>query len=353
MTAPDSTTIIDNLVTAVLLLDETLTICEVNPASEQLFSLSQRKLVGSKLNELGQHCSLDSEHLIQALEHGQSFSDSEVIWGLCDGKALTLDLDASPIIANGTRYVLLELRAVDQQRRISHEVSQYAQQQAAKELVRGLAHEIKNPLGGLRGAAQLLEKVLPSDQYQEYTQMIIEQADRLRNLVDRLLGPQKPGLRHSQNIHAVLERVRQLLQYEAGESVVIERDYDPSLPDFEMDSEQLEQALLNIVRNALQALASQSQNPAPKIVLKTRTEHQVNIKGQHHRTVARIDLIDNGPGIPDQLQDTLFYPMVSGRSDGTGLGLSIARNLVDQHQGKIEVVSWPGHTAFTVYLPIK
>ncbi|PSW03448.1 nitrogen regulation protein NR(II) [Photobacterium lipolyticum] len=348
MTATFTPIILDNLVTAVLLLDEKLTIRYVNPAAEQLLSFSKRRLLNTCFPELLQHSSLDIGLVQATLQSGQGLADSDVTF-VIDGKHHTLELNASPISWQKELLILLELKPIDQQRRISQELSQHAQQQAAKELVRGLAHEIKNPLGGLRGAAQLLEKALPDPSYIEYTQMIIEQADRLRNLVDRLLGPQRPGQRQVDNIHVVLEKVRQLVSLDCGVNIQIHRDYDPSLPDFTMDPEQLEQAILNIVSNA--ALALQQINGG-NITLKTRTAHQTLIHGLRHRIAAKIDIIDDGPGIPREIQDTLFYPMVTGREGGTGLGLSIARNLIDQHQGKIEVVSWPGHTKFTIYLPI-
>ncbi|MDO6500263.1 nitrogen regulation protein NR(II) [Photobacterium sanguinicancri] len=349
MTADFMPLILDNLVTAIVLLDEELTIRYVNPATEQLFSSSQRRLTHSHFPDLLQHSSLDLELIQATLQSGQGLADSDVTV-VIDGRHHTLELNASPVSWQKELLILLELKPIDQQRRISQEQNQYVQQQAAKELVRGLAHEIKNPLGGLRGAAQLLEKTLPDPSYTEYTQMIIEQADRLRNLVDRLLGPQRPGNRQVDNIHVVLEKVRQLVSLDNNDAITIARDYDPSLPDFTMDPEQLEQALLNIVGNAALALRDTEQG---RITLKTRTAHQALIHGKRFRVAAKIDIIDNGPGIPREIQDTLFYPMVTGRDGGTGLGLSIARNLIDQHQGKIEVLSWPGHTQFTIFLPIK
>ncbi|WP_299019944.1 nitrogen regulation protein NR(II) [uncultured Photobacterium sp.] len=349
MTAAFTPLILDNLVTAILLLDEGLSIRYVNPAAEQLLSFSKRRLNNAHFPELLQHSSLDLGLIQATLQSGQGLADSDVTF-VIDGRHYTLELNASPLSWQKELLILLELKPIDQQRRISQELSQHAQQQAARELVRGLAHEIKNPLGGLRGAAQLLEKTLPDPSYKEYTQMIIEQADRLRNLVDRLLGPQRPGSRQVDNIHVVLEKVRQLVTLDSGSNIQLQRDYDPSLPDFTMDPEQLEQAILNIVSNAAQAL---QQHGGGNITLKTRTAHQTLIHGKRYRIAAKIDIIDDGPGIPGDIQDTLFYPMVTGREGGTGLGLSIAQNLIDQHQGKIEVISWPGHTKFTIYLPIK
>jgi len=343
-----SSAILDNMVTATFMLDEELYIRYTNPAAEQLFSQSAKRMVDHPLSQLIQHASLDLAILTQPLQSGQSITDSDVTF-VVDNKPLMLEVTVSPISWQKELMLLVEMRKIDQQRRLSQELNQHAQQQAAKLLVRGLAHEIKNPLGGLRGAAQLLGKMLPDQSLTEYTQIIIEQADRLRALVDRLLGPQKPGKKTSENLHQTLEKVRQLVELESGSSLIIERDYDPSLPDLLMDSAQIEQAMLNIVSNAAQILSAQEQG---KILIRTRTVHQANIHGQRHKLAARIEIIDNGPGIPYELQDTLFYPMVSGREGGTGLGLSISQNLIDQHSGKIDVESWPGRTTFTIYLPI-
>ncbi|EJL6603924.1 nitrogen regulation protein NR(II) [Vibrio cholerae] len=348
MSAELSQTIINNQVTSVLILDESLMIRYANPAAEQLFSQSAKRLMHQSLNHLVQHSSLDLQLLTQPLQSGQSITDSDVTL-VIDSKPLMLEVTVSPISWHKELLLLAEMRTIGQQRRLTQELNQHAQQQAAKLLVRGLAHEIKNPLGGLRGAAQLLERMLPDPALMEYTQIIIEQADRLRGLVDRLLGPQRPGEKKWENLHLILEKVRQLVELEAGENLVFERDYDPSLPNILMDTDQIEQALLNIVSNAAQILANQTHGV---ITLRTRTVHQANIHGQRHKLVASIEIIDNGPGIPPELQDTLFYPMVSGREGGTGLGLSISQNLIDQHQGKIEVQSWPGRTVFTIYLPI-
>ncbi|MGL5584408.1 MAG: nitrogen regulation protein NR(II) [Plesiomonas sp.] len=340
--------LLNNLKTSVLLLDDDLTIQFANPAAEQLLAHSTRKLNGLPLASLFSHISLDLTLMQHTLDSQQSFTDNEVML-VIDGRAHTLALTAQPLITPESSAILVELQPLDTHRKISQEQLHQAQQIAARDLVRGLAHEIKNPLGGLRGAAQLLEKALPNPELTEYTQIIIAQADRLRNLVDRLLGPQRPGVRMEQNLHVVLERVRQLVELEKPAQIRVIRDYDPSLPEFEHDAEQLEQAILNIVRNALQVLGEQ----AGSITLRTRTAFQQMLHGERYRLVVRLDIIDTGSGIPAHLQDTLFYPMVSGREGGTGLGLSIARNLIDQHQGKIECSSWPGHTEFSVYLPLR
>ncbi|KHD23509.1 nitrogen regulation protein NR(II) [Vibrio caribbeanicus] len=348
MSSELDTIVLNHQVTAILVMNETLQVKYANPSAEQLFSQSAKRIVEQPLSKLIQHASMDLALLSQPLQSGQSITDSDVTF-VVDGKPLMLEVTVSPISWHRELMLLVEMRKIGQQRRLSQELNQHAQQQAAKLLVRGLAHEIKNPLGGLRGAAQLLERMLPDQSLTEYTQIIIEQADRLRNLVDRLLGPQKPGKKQHENLHLILEKVRQLVELEIGQSIVIERDYDPSLPEFLMDADQIEQALLNIVSNAGQILQGQESG---KIVIRTRTVHQANIHGQRCKLAARIEIMDNGPGIPADLQDTLFYPMVSGREGGTGLGLSISQNLIDQHQGKIDVESWPGRTIFTIYLPI-
>jgi len=339
--------ILDLLSTAVLVLDRQLVIRHINSAGEQLLAQSARRLLGEPLPRLFEHLSLDITRLYDLFDNGHSFTDSEVTLVLGDGSQLLLDITVSALLTDSQRYALLELKRVDKQRRISQEVQQAAQQQAARELIRSLAHEIKNPLGGLRGAAQLLEKELPSQDLKEFTQIIIEQADRLRNLVDRLLGPQRPGHHETHNIHAVLEKARQLVSLEYGAALAINRDYDPSIPDFAMDPEQLQQAILNIISNAVQAL-----NGKGVIHLTTRIGHNVSLHGIRHRLVAEIGIIDNGPGIPETLQDTLFYPMVSGRNGGTGLGLSISQTLINRHGGKIECHSRPGRTEFIITLPL-
>lgn len=345
LTLPDAEQILNTQITCVLILDFSLAIQYANPAAQQLLVQSSRKLFGTPLPNLVDYLSLDIDLMWSSLHEGQGFTDNEVTM-VVDSHLHVLTLSAQLLADN---YILMELSALDNHRRLSQEQLQHSQQAAARELVRGLAHEIKNPLGGLRGAAQLLSKALPDPTLAEYTKVIIEQADRLRNLVDRLLGPQHPGQRVEQNIHKVSERVYQLLMLEKPDNINIIRDYDPSMPDLSHDPEQIEQVMLNIARNAMQALGEKGGN----ITLRTRTASQMTLHGTRYRLCARIDIEDNGPGIPTQIQDTIFYPMVSGREGGTGLGLSIARSLIDQHRGKIEFNSWPGHTEFSVYLPIR
>ena len=339
--------LLDNLLTAVILLDKHLIVRYVNPAAEQLMGVSARRLLDHALEQVVDYISLDLERLRHCLIQGQGFTDNEVTL-VVENEPRSVEVSVIAVYDHQEQMALVELRKIDQQKRISQEQQQHSQQLAARDLVRGLAHEIKNPLGGLRGAAQLLEKALPDEQLKEYTGIIIAQADRLRNLVGRLLGPQRPGRHQVHNVHSVLEQVRRLVEMELPPGIKIERDYDPSIPDFEMEQEQLQQAFLNIVRNAVEAMHGHG-----TIKLKTRTVFQITIHGKRYRLAAEIRIIDDGPGIPENIRDTLFYPMVTGKDGGTGLGLSIAQNLIDQHKGRIECVSWPGHTEFCIYLPLR
>ncbi|MCM2681021.1 nitrogen regulation protein NR(II) [Echinimonas agarilytica] len=340
--------LLENLSTAVILIDQRLQIRYINAAGEQILSQSAQRLLGEKFTTLFEHCSLEPDLLLRLFSEGQGFSDGEVSLVPTEAEPLLADIAAAPMSVGGQSYALLELRRIDQQRRISQEIIQSAQQTAARDLVRSLAHEIKNPLGGLRGAAQLLQKELVDPNLGEFTQIIIEQADRLRNLVDRLLGPQQPGQRAEHNIHKVLETVRQLVSMEKSEDLAIVPDYDPSIPEFPMDPEQMQQAILNIVKNASEALSGKG-----RITFRTRIANRVTLKGVQYRLAVELSIIDNGPGIPIELQDTLFYPMVSGKPHGTGLGLSIAQTLAAQHSGRIDCSSWPGHTEFKMTLPIR
>lgn len=336
----------NQLVTAVIVLDNKLTIQYINPAAEALLVKSFNKLHGLAFNDIFPNSTLDAIRLQQVIESGQEFSDSDVIIQLGDSYRFTAEVLASAAEFNQKPHILLELKQIDQQKQISAEVFQQQQWESARDLIRGLAHEIKNPLGGLRGAAQLLTKELNSEQ-QEYTSMIIEQADRLRNLVDRLLGPNQLPKMEVQNIHLVLEKVSRLIAFDNVKNIKIIRDYDPSIPDIAFDADKLQQAILNIVNNATQAIGEGS-----SITLKTRVASNQTINGKRIKLAVMISIIDFGPGIPEDIQDTLFYPMVSGRSNGTGLGLAISQTLVNQHKGKLSCTSRPGRTEFTLLLPI-
>jgi two-component system nitrogen regulation sensor histidine kinase GlnL len=253
----------------------------------------------------------------------------------------------------GLPRVLVELVEVEQQTRQDRADRAYDQVQANKELVRNLAHEIKNPLGGIRGAAQLLEMELDSPALSEYTQVIIKEADRLQALLDRLLAPhRRPHIEAMMNIHEVCERVRSLLLAEFPRGLRLQRDYDTSIPDFPADMEQLIQVVLNIARNAAQALSARIEAGDALIVFRTRVARQVTLGKQRRRLALELHIEDNGPGIPEALKDRIFYPLVSGREGGSGLGLTLAQTFVQQHQGSIECESAPGRTRFNIILPL-
>lgn len=340
--------ILDNLTDAVLLFDQQLSLVYINMPGEMLFAISARQVLGSK----AQHVfffseSVTEEDLLRVIESGASLTKRNVTIN-APLQPMTVNVTITPVFDDESARILVEVQQVDRHLRISMEEQLMAQQNAARMLLRGLAHEIKNPLGGLRGAAQLLHAELGGPDLQEYTRIIIDESDRLQSLVDRMLAPNKPARMDMLNIHRVLERVRQLVQVEAPPKVLIIRDYDPSIPQVLGDADQLIQAILNIVRNAAQAIGQQG-----TIVIRTRIHRQATLGNRRHALAAKIDIIDDGPGIKPELLGQIFYPMVTGRAEGTGLGLSIAQSLISQHGGLVECSSAPGNTVFSVFLPLE
>ncbi len=348
--------ILDSLTTAILVLGNGLRIEYLNPAAESLFETSITRSQGLPVRDI----LADSEDALTTLhaaaENGHSYTRREAEFTLTSGSRLTVDYSVSPISQSPVE-LLIEIQPRDRLLRISREEDIISQQETTRILVRGMAHEIKNPLGGIRGAAQLLDRELSDEGQREYTQVIIDEADRLRSLVDRMLGPNKALKLAPTNIHEVLERVKTLLEAESRGRLTFRRDYDPSLPEFEGDKEQLIQAFLNITRNAMEAaFENQSQHPdgePPTITFRTRALRQFTIGHKRHRLVCRVDVIDNGPGIPPDLLQNIFYPMISGRASGTGLGLSITQSIIGQHHGLVECESEPGKTDFIIFLPLE
>lgn len=334
------------LATAVIVLDRSFIIQYVNLSAEAILVKSFDKLVGKSFNDIFFTSSISEIQLQQLLDSGQEFTDSDVTLQFIDHQKITVEFTASSVEFNNNPHILIEFNQIDKQKQISEEAFQHQQWESARDLIKGLAHEIKNPLGGLRGAAQLLSMELDDDK-KEYTAMIIEQADRLTNLVDRLLGPNQLPKMTKQNIHLVLEKIFRLVSFDNTTNIELKRDYDPSIPEVTFDEEKLQQAVLNIVSNAMQVL-----DDAGQITLKTRIASNQTINGKRIKLAVKIAIIDNGPGIPEHIQDTLFYPMVSGRANGTGIGLSISQTLVNQHHGKLSCSSRPGHTEFTILLPL-
>jgi two-component system nitrogen regulation sensor histidine kinase GlnL len=341
--------ILDHLNSAILLFDRDLNLVYINTSGEVLLADSANQLLGMNACELFK---TSDPALLANLKLSLSMAEPLLDRALTlnrIGQSITITFSATPIMNDdGQPEVLVELLQVDNHLRISKEEQLLSQQNTARLLVRGLAHEIKNPLGGLRGAAQLLDLELVDPDLKEYTGIIIAESDRLQGLMDKMLGPNKLPNKKLLNIHEVLARVRQLVEAEANGNILILCDYDPSIPDLKADKDQLIQAVLNIVRNAVQAL-----DGAGVIKLKTRVKRNVTIGRKCHKLTVKIDINDNGPGIDAEMMNQIFYPMITGRPEGTGLGLSIAHSLISQHNGLIECQSEPGNTTFTILLPIE
>ncbi|GAC1633530.1 MAG: nitrogen regulation protein NR(II) [Nevskia sp.] len=344
--------VLDGLTTAIIALDAGLRVSYINSATEGLFSVSRRHVQGQALPMAVPHLADHAGRLQRALDTGTGFIERELKLRRAGEEPVTVDCTVTPAQLAGPGLVI-ELLPLDRHLRISRDELLLAQHQASRELIRGLAHEIKNPLGGIRGAAQLLEREFPDSEHREYTRVIIREVDRLQNLVNRMLGPNRLPQKAMVNAHEVLEHVRQLIEAEAVDHLAVQRDYDPSIPELWADREQLIQATLNIARNALQALSGDGRPERPVIVLRTRMRRQFTIGGQRHKLVIQIDVEDNGPGIEPAMIEKIFYPMVTTRAEGTGLGLPIAQYLVHSHGGLVECQSRRGTTIFSIFLPLE
>lgn len=352
----DSGRILDSLSTSVLIVDRARSLLYLNVAAEALFGVSRNQVRGRPLAELLEESVALDAVIDRTATTSRPFSRRELalrpVYG--DGE-LIVDCTVAPYEESGAPgAVLIEISDGTQHQRITRETALLTQIGGSRLMIRQLAHEIKNPLGGLRGAAQLLERQLDDASMREYTTVIISEADRLVLLVDTLLGPGHAPRKELINIHELLQHVGHLLAADAPPGVVIDRDYDPSLPALHLDRNLIIQAMLNLGRNAMQAIAQnlpQNSIRNGRIVLRTRALTNVNIGAKRYRLVASVQFEDNGPGVPEHLRDTLFYPLVTGRADGTGLGLAVAQDLVSRHDGLIEFESRPGLTTFTILLP--
>ena len=348
--------LLDNLSTAVLLVDEHLCVSYLNPSAEMLLAVSRFRAEKHPLAQIFVDAAASNnamEKMADTLKTAHPFTKREACMRVGVHEVI-VDYTVTALLSpNQPPCLLIEMQQIDRLLRISREESILSNHLVTKQLVRGVAHEIKNPLGGIRGAAQLLGRALPDKHLAEYTNIIIEEADRLRNLADRMLGPRKLPDLQPINIHECLERIRSLMLVEAEGEITIVRDYDLSLPELNADPDQLIQALLNITGNALQALRENSKQKSPTITLRTRPQRQFTIGVVRHRLVLRIDIIDNGPGIPPHLIDSIFYPMVTGRASGSGLGLSIAQDIIHLYHGLIECESQSGKTVFSIFLPLE
>lgn len=340
--------ILDTLNAAILCLDQDRCIDYINAAGEALFENSAASLQGrsfaSLLSQLEPSSILDKLQL-EAID----FTEHEAIITLANGKA---------IIANYSIYqfpdprqdncVLLEIQQLERQAQFAQDEMKQLQMQATQQLSRGLAHEINNPLGGIRGAAQLLQRALDRPEWTEYTEVIISEVDRLQALTSNMLVPGNPLQKKPVNILEVLEHIRRIMLAAEPERISMVRDYDPSIPEFAADRDMLIQAFLNLVRNAVQAIEGEGE-----VILKTRVEFRYTIGQVTHPLVLRVDIIDSGPGIPGELGETIFLPMITNKADGSGLGLPIAQEIISRHGGTIHLKSTGSGTTFSVYLPLE
>jgi two-component system nitrogen regulation sensor histidine kinase GlnL len=344
---PPSYTGLDALATAVVLLDMEHVVRYVNPAAENMLAISAKNIVGTPLDKVIAEPGLVIAAVKYASENNCGYTQHELPLAITGHAPLEVSCTVTPMeIAELTGF-LIELSPVQQQLRIAREERLMDQSTQTRELIRNLAHEIKNPLGALRGAAQLLDRELERPELHEYTQVIMKEADRLQSLMDRLLTPHRlPQVTHF-NIHEALERVRALLLAEFPDGITVCPDYDVSLPWLTADREQIIQALLNIARNGAQAMQGKG-----RIIMRTRVARRVTLAKKLHRLALMVNIIDNGPGIPHELKDRIFFPLVSGREGGHGIGLTIAQTFVSQHHGAIEVESRPGETRFSIMFPI-
>ena len=350
--------LLESLATAVMLTDKQLKIAYANMAAEQLCGISRSRIVYHKLTDFIDKAESNLLDTIKNTNFYDSFtglSAAGVEMSLFPGKSVKVDIAVFNYATDDFNGLLVELHTISHQEKLINQVQQNYQYNAARDLIRNLAHEIKNPLGGIRGAAQLIDMTYGKkvDGIQDYTKVIIEQTDRLKVLVNNMLGPQKPNPLVMVNIHYLIEKTINIVKMQAeGKGIEIVRDYDPSLPELKLDVDSVEQVLINIVNNAIQALKD-ANTENPKITVKTRASIRTIVRDKKYPTAVIITIANNGPEIPEQIKQTVFFPMVTTKVNGNGLGLSIALNIIERHKGTIECVSDAHETAFKIILPLK
>ena len=339
--------LVNQLLSAVLVINRDMTIAWCNSATEELLRLSRRQLINTHLSDVIIDADFSIKVIAYSLRSGNPYQQRNAKITLQNREEFDADISVTHLDLHDEQKLLVEIRQTDSEYRIGLESSEFSQHLAASALVRGLGHEIKNPLGGLRGAAQLLAMELSDPSLLEYTSVIIKEADRLSSLVDRMMAPNKQGEQQMTNIHQLIENVLSLLLLENGDNLIIKRDYDPSLPELLANGDQIQQAMLNIMQNAVQAM-----NNKGTLTVKTRIVRQMLLGEKLCKLVLRIDISDEGPGIQNEIKDKLFMPLISGREGGTGLGLGIAQSLIQQHSGLIELKDKQQLTTFAIYLPV-
>lgn len=348
---PEPLELLDALSTGILFLDDEYKVLQANVAAQGLMAMGLNQARGRRLGELVPDGHIFEEILYRALSTGEVCRECELAmrtWSLPREPQL-VDVTVTPLLSPaGEQRLLLELADVASRARLTRDQELRARLEGSRMMTRQLAHEIKNPLGGMRGAAQLLSRELSDAALREYTHVIIKEADRLTTLVDNMSNPAGPPRKALTNVHEPCEHIRALLMAEAPAGVRIERDYDPSLPEGFFDRDQMVQALLNLARNALQSVGA-----VGRIVLRTRMQMHAHIGLVRHRLVARVEVVDDGPGVPEHIRATLFYPLVTARPEGSGLGLAVSQELVTRNGGQIEFESEPGHTVFAILLPLE
>ena len=340
--------ILDTLNSSIMCLDATRHITYINSAGEALFESSAASLIGRQFASLLSE--LEPSTIVDKLRHDSiDFTEHEAVITLVNGKSITANYSIYPFSNHSSNgHIVLEIRQLERQAQFAQDELKQQQQQATQQLARGLAHEINNPLGGIRGAAQLLQKALDRPQWTEYTEVIISEVDRLQSLTRNMLGPGSRLQRKPVNILDVLEHIRRIILAAEPERIRIHRDYDPSIPELGADRDMLIQAFLNIVRNAVQAIDNEGE-----ITFKTRVDFSHTIGQITHPLVLRVDISDTGHGIPKDLGETIFLPMITDKADGSGLGLPIAQEIVSRHGGTIHLHSSTSGTTFSTYLPLE
>ena len=358
MSEKDKANILESLTTAVLITDKKLNIQYANTAAEQLCGFSRSRLISLTVIDLidrGEQNLIDTIKASDFYNNFQGFSAADVMLSPMPGKSSKADLTIFNYTQDGFEGLLVELHPIAQQEKLINQFQLNNQFVAARDLIRNLAHEIKNPLGGIRGAAQLIEMTYGDKvaDLKDYTKVIIEQTDRLKVLVNNLLGPQRPNPLTDVNVHYLIEKVVNLVKLqENAKGIEIIKDYDPSLPELKLDQDSIEQVILNIINNAVDALF-QSNTEKPKITIRTRASIRTVVREKKYPTSLVISVINNGPEIPPNIRQTLFYPMVTTKENGNGLGLSLALNIIERHNGTIECFSDAHETSFMIILPIK